>query len=79
MHGVTICDWSDCKRMRQVKEKRLRKGNVTMGSVGHMRGLQCGTRLMVQWVLGIVGGDHAKVGEGRAGAVDVGGPAVYGK
>ena len=61
------------------KEKRLRKGNVTMGSVGHMRGLQCGTRLMVQWVLGIVGGDHAKVGEGRAGAVDVGGPAVYGK
>ena len=32
------------------KEKRLRKGNVTMWSVGHMRGLRCGTGLMVQWV-----------------------------
>ena len=32
------------------KEKRLRKGNVTMWSVGHMRGLQCGTGLMVWWV-----------------------------
>ena len=29
------------------KEKRLRKGNVTMWSVGHMRGLRRGTGLMV--------------------------------
>ena len=38
---------------------------------------------MVRWVQGIVGGDRtnlrAKVGEGCVGAVDVGGPAVYGK
>ena len=62
------------------KEKRLRKENVTMWFVGHMRGLRCGTRPMVRWVSGIVSGDHmkvhAKVGEGRVGAVDVGGSAV---
>ena len=29
------------------KEKRLRKGNVMMWSIGHMRGLRCGTRPMV--------------------------------
>ena len=29
------------------KEKKLRKGNVTMCSVGHMRGLRRGTGLMV--------------------------------
>ena len=32
------------------KEKRLRKGNVTMWSVGHMEGLRCGTGPMVRWV-----------------------------
>ena len=32
------------------KEKRLRKGNVTMWSVGHMRGLRRGTGPMVRWV-----------------------------
>ena len=32
------------------KEKRLRKGNVTMWSIGHMRGLRCGTGPMVRWV-----------------------------
>ena len=32
------------------KEKRLRKENVTMWSVGHMRGLQRGTGPMVRWV-----------------------------
>ena len=32
------------------KEKRLRKDNVMMWSVGHMGGLQHGTRLMVRWV-----------------------------
>ena len=32
------------------KEKRLRKENVTMWSIGHMEGLQCGTGPMVQWV-----------------------------
>ena len=31
------------------KEKRLRKGNVTMWSVGHMRGLRCGTGPMVRY------------------------------
>ena len=31
------------------KEKRLRKGNVTMWSIGHMRGLRRGTGLMVRW------------------------------
>ena len=80
---MTIGDWSDRKRMHRVKEKRLRKGNVMMWSIGHMRGLRCGTRPMVRWVQGIVGGDRtnlrAKVGEGCVGAVDVGGPAVYGK
>ena len=50
-----------------------------MWSVGHMGGLRRGTGPMVRWVQGIVGGDHAKVGEGPVGAVDVGGPAVYGK
>ena len=65
--------------MRRVKEKRLRKENVTMWSVGHMEGLQCGTGPMVRGVSGIVSGDCAKVGEGRVGAVDVGGPVVYGK
>ena len=32
------------------KEKRLRKENVMMWSVGHMGGLQRGTGLMVRWV-----------------------------
>ena len=32
------------------KEKRLRKENVMMWSIGHMRGLQRGTGPMVQWV-----------------------------
>ena len=32
------------------KEKKLRKGNVTMWSVGHMRGLRRGTGPMVRWV-----------------------------
>ena len=32
------------------KEKRLRKGNVTMWSVGHMRDLRRGTGPMVRWV-----------------------------
>ena len=32
------------------KEKRLRKENVTMWSVGHMGGLRCGTGPMVRWV-----------------------------
>ena len=32
------------------KEKRLRKENVTMWSVGHMGGLQRGTGPMVRWV-----------------------------
>ena len=32
------------------KEKILRKENVTMWSVGHMRGLRRGTGPMVRWV-----------------------------
>ena len=32
------------------KEKRLRKGNVMMWSVGHMRGFRCVTGPMVRWV-----------------------------
>ena len=39
------------------KEKRLRKGKVTMWSAGHMRGLRRGTGPMVRWVQGIVGSD----------------------
>ena len=76
---ITRCDDLQLVRLQKNalgKEKRLRKGNVTMWSVGHMRGLRRGTRPMVQWVQGIVGSDHAKVGEGHIGAVDVGGPAV---
>ena len=50
LHGAMTCDWSGHEGMRRVKEKRLRKENVTMWSVGHMEGLQCGTRPMVRWV-----------------------------
>ena len=50
LHGVTTCDWSGHDRMCWVKGKRLRKENITMWSIGHMRGLGCGTRPMVQWV-----------------------------
>ena len=32
------------------KEKKLKMGNVTMWSIGHMRGLRRGTGLMVRWV-----------------------------
>ena len=38
-HGVMTCDQSGCERMGWVKEKRLRKENVTMWSIGHMEGL----------------------------------------
>ena len=41
--GATTCDRSGHNRMCQVKEKRLRKENITMWSVGHMGGLWCGT------------------------------------
>ena len=32
------------------KEKKIKMGNVTMWSVGHMRGLRRGTGPMVRWV-----------------------------
>ena len=47
-----------------------------MWSVGHMGGLRHGTRLMVQWVQGIVDGDSMKVTEGHIGVVHVGESAV---
>ena len=70
------CDWLGRDRTHWVKEKRLRKENITMWSIGHMGGLQCGTGLMVQWVEGIVNGDHVMVAEGCVGMVDVGGSAM---
>ena len=48
--GVMTCDRSGHERMHWVKEKRLRKENITMWSIGHMGGLQHGTGPMVQWV-----------------------------
>ena len=52
MRGATTCDQLGHERMHQVKEKRLRKENITMWSIGHMGGLQHGTRPMVRWGIG---------------------------
>ena len=73
------CDQSAHDRMCWVTEKELKMGNKTMGSIGHMENLQCGARLIVQWVYGIVDGDHTSLTEGCIGVVCGGGSAVEGK
>ena len=77
-HGEMTCDWSGHERMRQVKEKRLRKekyNNVVHRSYG--RSLMW---YQTDGAMGIVGGDCTKlctmVGEGCVSVVDVGGSVV---
>ena len=55
-YGKVLIAWCDDlqlvgpRKNASGKEKRLRKENVTMWSVGHMEGLRRGTGPMVQWV-----------------------------